>query len=304
VNNIDTLSGRLAAIIKDPAPAVQVGLRGRAFALELQRNISFPDELERILEAAATKGPIRASAPPSIRKKSETGGRFRLTELAAAATLQGSKEASSGRPTLPQQQERGLAWAHEVLVMLERRASYGEAKWHGPIAAIQAEIAVVTAETEAVESSEAEPGDPLFRLRIDRWAMAQDDLTRLVCARDPALRVLSFDFDVVELITVRTIEDLARLPTQRQSHIVAFGRSGSRRRDPLVVDQRTARILTLSDGTQFAAEIAAQLCQEALATGVDEGLQCIERLFEHGLISLSDASADAVCAPVASSVRE
>jgi glycosyltransferase involved in cell wall biosynthesis len=288
INDIDTLSGRLAAIVKDPAPAVEVGLRGRASALELQRNDSFPGELERILQAAVSNEPISSPPPMLVGDKSEASVRFRLTELAAAAMMGGSEETLSERLTLPPPQQPELTWAHEVLSAIERKASGDEAKWRGRIAGVQAEIAVAAAENEADGSSEAKPRDPLFRLSIDRWAMAKDDLPRLVCIRDPALRVLSFDFDVAELISVQASEDFARPLTQRRSHIVAFGRSGNGRRAPLVVDPTTARILLLSDGTQLAAEISARLCHEALVTGIDEGLQSIERLFGHGLISLSD----------------
>jgi len=36
----------------------------------------------------------------------------------------------------------------------------------------------------------------------------RDDLAGLLCVRDPHLRVLTFDFDVTELMAVRTTDDL------------------------------------------------------------------------------------------------
>src|SRR5260370_25435076 len=62
VNDVDTLSKQLAAIVEDPAPALDVGARGREFARLMQQNVSFPQELERTLEAAAA-GPRR---PPEL----------------------------------------------------------------------------------------------------------------------------------------------------------------------------------------------------------------------------------------------
>jgi glycosyltransferase involved in cell wall biosynthesis len=58
VNDIAALSARLAAILKDPAPAAAVGARGRKFALDLQREVNFPQTLERVLAAAAERRPL------------------------------------------------------------------------------------------------------------------------------------------------------------------------------------------------------------------------------------------------------
>src|SRR5258708_7108122 len=46
VNDVATLSERLAAIVADPAPALQVGARGREFACPLQPAESLPQGLE------------------------------------------------------------------------------------------------------------------------------------------------------------------------------------------------------------------------------------------------------------------
>jgi len=122
--------------------------------------------------------------------------------------------------------------------------------------------------------------------------LAAGDLAGLVCTRDPRLRVLAFDFDVAELMSVRNADDLAAPPAARRSHIVAFGHSDGGRRDPLAVDGATARILELSDGTRTASEIVGELHREGNLLGDGNGLKWIEYLFAHGLISLRDRRLD------------
>jgi glycosyltransferase involved in cell wall biosynthesis len=63
VNDVDMLTERLATIVEDPGPASEVGARGREFACALQRNASFPQELERTLEEAVAGGRISSCAP-------------------------------------------------------------------------------------------------------------------------------------------------------------------------------------------------------------------------------------------------
>jgi hypothetical protein len=53
VNNVESLSERLAALVENPRLAATVGSRGCNFARELQRDTPFPQALERILDAAA-----------------------------------------------------------------------------------------------------------------------------------------------------------------------------------------------------------------------------------------------------------
>jgi hypothetical protein len=71
---------------------------------------------------------------------------------------------------------------------------------------------------------------------------------------------------------------------------VAFGRSGGLARDPLLVDEVTAQILRLSDGTRTASDIVRRLNGEAGASAADN-LAWIEGLFVRGLISLTDERA-------------
>jgi hypothetical protein len=107
------------------------------------------------------------------------------------------------------------------------------------------------------------------------------------------LRVLTFDFDVMELMSVRNADDLATPPTSRRSYLVVFGRSAGGRRSPLAVDRATARILTLSDGTRSASEIIGELNREGELSREGIGFKWIEYLFAHGLMALRDGRLDA-----------
>jgi hypothetical protein len=107
------------------------------------------------------------------------------------------------------------------------------------------------------------------------------------------LRVLTFDFAVTELMSVRNADDLAAPPTSRRSYLVVFGRSRGGQRNPLAVDRASARILELSDGTRSASEIVGELNREGELLEDGIGVKWIEYLFAHGLISLRDRRLDA-----------
>lgn len=283
VNDVEMLTKRLAAIVEDPAPAPQVGARGREFACSLQRTESFPRELERTLEAAVAGRRTSLRTPqPSDAIVPES--RFRLAELAATVI----ERTDRGGPPVQPEGGPDLAWARELLAAIEERIADGNRNVTGLVPAVQAEIAVAAAESDADAASPDEQGDPLFRLRIGRWAMGEDDLAGLVCIRDPRLRVLVFDFEVADLMAVRTANDLATPPRPRRSYIIAFGRSNCGRRDPLVVDRATAEILALSNGTRTAMEIVRELNNLGFAFRDEEGLKRIEYLFAQGLISLGN----------------
>jgi hypothetical protein len=294
VNDVDTLSKRLAAIVADPAPALQVGARGREFACALQRAESFPHGLERALEAAAAGRPIRSDGPPPVdaaAAQQEAGSRFRLCQLAAGVVECTDWDAGTARKPLAATEIPDLPWARELLAAIKQRIADGHQHLLGLVPAVEAEIAVAAAECDADATSTGEPDDPLFRLRIERWGVTADDLAGLICVRDPHLRALAFDFDVGALAAVRTAEDLAKPPASRRSYIVAFGRPAGRyggRRDPLIIDAAAARILDLSDGTRRACEIVAELNREGRLVGEDAAFKRIESLFAHGLILLRD----------------
>jgi len=66
------------------------------------------------------------------------------------------------------------------------------------------------------------------------------------------------------------------------------------RRDPLVIDAATARILDLSDGTRSALQVVAELSEEGYLLDDGAAIDRIEKLFSHGLILLRTKRLDAV----------
>jgi len=196
------------------------------------------------------------------------------------------KRADAARPPAPPGEIPDLAWARELLAAIEERIANGHQGLRNLVPAVQAEIAVAAAECDADAASTAEQSDPLLRLGIERWALARDDLADLVCVRDPRLRVLAFDFDAAELVSIRSADDLAAPLSSRRSYIVAFGRSDGGRRNPLAVDGTTARILELSDGSRSASQIVGELNRDGHLLEEGRGLKWIEDLFARGLISL------------------
>jgi len=201
---------------------------------------------------------------------------FRLSELVAIEL----GETARTKPI-------DLARAREILRAIERRVLAGETTFRRLAAAVQIEVAIGEAESEADHADPSGQCDPLFRLRTSRWAMGKDDLAELAPARDPQLRIIAFDFDVAEFMGVQTVDEFPFDLSPRRSFIVAFGGSQGTRRNPLLVDRLTARILTLSDGTRTAGQIVSELTKET-GNSIRESLDWIENLFVQGLISLHD----------------
>jgi hypothetical protein len=161
------------------------------------------------------------------------------------------------------------------------------------IAAVEIEIAIAEAESDGEVS---ESGDPLFRLDIARWALAEGNLAGLVPVRDRRLRVLAFDYDVAPFMAVRTAADFPAVPAPGRSYLVAFRATDGDQRGPLVVDELTARILRLSDGTRTVADILGQLGRPQNHEK-SSNISWIEGLFVHGLLALRDALPVARVAP-------
>jgi hypothetical protein len=282
VSDVAALADALAAIVRDPEPAAVVGTRGRTFARELQRGISFPQRLEQILAAAAAgRRPIERSAEPTVAEAADS--RFPLTRLAVAEI-----ETLEGETCVPPAQTIDLAWARDVLAAIQRLIDSGRRNLEPLAAAVEIEIAVATAEAAGNATSPPFDPDPLFRLRMGRWAMAEGDLAALMPLRDPQIHVLEFDYDVSEFMSVRTVVELPSTLTPQRSYIVAFGRTDGGQRDPLLVDALTAGILRLSDGSRTAAEIVRELGRETGTPDAADSFQWLESLFVHGLISLRD----------------
>jgi hypothetical protein len=168
-----------------------------------------------VLEAAAAGRPMRSGVrEPSdaIPEHDEARSRFRLCQHAAGVIERTDWDAGTARQPVARAETPDLPWAREVLTAIELRIADGHQHLAGLIPAVAAEIAVATAERNADATSTVEPSDPLFRLCIGRWGMTTDDLADLICVRDPGVRVLGFDFDVAELVAVRTAADLAAPP--------------------------------------------------------------------------------------------
>jgi glycosyltransferase involved in cell wall biosynthesis len=296
VNDVGALSGRLAAIASDPRPAAVVGARGRDFASELQQDMNFPEALELILDAAASRQRVPSSLRASIDDADEEAGtpRFPLTHLVAAAIGKGADIRAADAASAIPGQSIDMAAARRVLDAVERGIVEGRARLEPLASAVKVEIAIAEAEGETDGATAAKVSDPLFRLHMARWAMDEQDLARLVPVRDPQLRVLAFDYDVSGFLAAQSAAEFPVRLTQSPSYLVAFRRNGHEQREPLLVDRATAQILELCDGTRTAAQIAGQLNQDKAE--IDDNLRWIEGLFRRRLIRLEEASGRPVIA--------
>jgi len=289
VNDTELLSERLAAIVNDPETAATVGARGRDFALEVQRDVPFPQRLERILESAAA----RQRAPSTTRRSAaaavaQLGHSFPLTHLVAAAITDiGGTGLQEIKPASPRP-AADLEWARQVLDTIEQRMLGGATSLQPLAQAVQIEIAVATAEDDADRSGPSGRDDPLFRLRLAQWAMQDGALAELVPVRDPQLRIVEFDFDASQFMGAQTADAFPAIAAPRRSFIATFGCSEDGRRAPLLVDELTARILRLSDGTLTTSEILTQLSLENGTAAMDDCIGWVENLFRLGLVALQD----------------
>jgi hypothetical protein len=187
-----------------------------------------------------------------------------------------------------------LAWARDVLVAAERDTIDGTTTRPPLAPPVRIEIAIAEAESEADNASPAHRCDPLFRLDIRRWAMEDENLAELVPVRDTQLRLVEFDYDVSGYLGARSIEEFPAVLARGRSYIIAFGCTNGRRREPLLVDARTACILMLSDGSRTAAEIVRELDPQINEPTVAGNLKRIESLFVSGLIGLRDKRIDSL----------
>jgi hypothetical protein len=258
----------------------------------LQQDMDFPGALERILDAAASRQRVTLSLRASVEDAEEGAevDRFPLTHLVAAAIGEVDEDRVAGGASAMPRRALDMATARMVLGALERGTHDGKTRLAPLVSAVKVEIAI--AEVEG-ETGRPTPADPLFRLRITRWAMDEQDLARLVPVRDPQLRVLAFEYDVSGLMTARSAAELPVRLKQRPSYLVAFRRNGDEQREPLLVDRATAQILDLCDGTKTVAQIAKQLDQQE-AGAIDDNLRWIEGLFRRRLIQLEEPRRDPV----------
>jgi glycosyltransferase involved in cell wall biosynthesis len=289
VNDVAALSERLAAIVKDPAPTAAIGARGCMFAGDLQKDLAFPGTLERILEAAASRRKIShlAHARADDIMGNTENRRFPLTQIAAAEMAKGPGVASGSDVEEP----IDLTRASEVLAAIERGVREGRHDLKSLASAVHVEIAIAAAESEVVEADRAAGCDPLFSLRMRRWGLGDGEFAALLPVRDPRLRILKFNDDISEFRGARTAAELSAKPKSGPSFVVAFAGEGDAR-DPLLVDQATARILELSDGKLTAGEICQRLERERGSSAVRNDLAWIENLFVGGLVRLKHPDVD------------
>jgi glycosyltransferase involved in cell wall biosynthesis len=290
VNNIEALSKRLAAIVRDPAPAASVGARGRNFACELQRGQPVLQGLEHILEAAAT----RQRVPPAMRAPADSatheagGGHFPLTRLARTFMAECAETSGAGALTKGPKVPLDVEGVHEVLAAIDREIAAGKTSLRPLALAVRVEKAIAAAEGETSRAVSVGTFNLRPRLCISRWAIDEGDLAGLIPIRDPRLRILHFDYDVSELVYARTAADFPDTPTRHSTYVIVFCRDENSPRSPLLVDGLTARILELSDGTRTAAEIVDQ-CKVA---EFNDARKWIENLFLSGFVQLQDPGAD------------
>jgi hypothetical protein len=288
-------------IADNPETAAAIGRRGRKFASEWQQDIQFPRTLERILSAAAARQPVSTvrRRPTDGRKAETEASRFPLTDLVAArmadaslldASLVDVSLAEELHFTTPEQKD--LPWAHRVLESVERSLAAGDTSCQPLALAIRTEIAVAMAEEEANKTASTEPVDPLFRLELKQEVLKDGDLASLIPLRNAQLRIVEFDYDVSEFLGVQSASDFPTNVAPRNSYIAVFGGSPDARREPLLVDARTAQILRLCDGTRTVSDICNAMDPKA-GGSAERTVAWIENLFVLGLVSLRDSEATA-----------
>jgi glycosyltransferase involved in cell wall biosynthesis len=291
VQDVDSLSARLAAIANDPEPITAVAARGRAFARALQADTRDPDGLEHLLESVVRKRvSSKRGGPVAAASGEPQDPRFPITALAAQTLQEQPDGADAGRlaASLP----IGLPQAREVLAATERGMERGDSDLRSVASAIRLEIAIAEAEGTAAAPDKAQSIDPLFRLSAKRWAMAEGDLAGLVPVRDPQLRIIAID--ISDLMDCAPESERPAAAAEGPRHAVAFARSSGERRAPLFISDTTARILELSDGTRTALEIVAELRSDHEPAVGPQVLRQVEDLFVSGLLSLHEGRVDRI----------
>jgi len=289
VDDIELLSARLGMIADDPETAAAIGRRGRKFASEWQQDMQFPRTLERVLASAVARQPVSStSRRPTEHPTAEAqASRFPLTGLVAARMADGGSVEDLSF-TSPGQKD--LAWARRVLESVERSLAAGNTACQVLALAIRTEIAVAVAEEETDKAPSTESIDPLFRLQLKKGALKSGDLASLIPVTNAELRIVEFDYDVSEFLGIQSALDFPTTVTSRNSYIVVFGRSPNARREPLLIDELTAKMLRLCDGTRAVSDICNAMRPKAGALA-EQTVAWIENLFVLGLVSLRDEEA-------------
>jgi glycosyltransferase involved in cell wall biosynthesis len=277
VNDVMELSGKLAAIVRQPELAATVGARGRSFAMACQGDVEFPDKLERTLEAAAQ----HRTLPPAPKHDigDDTANMFPLTQIAAARLgLKGLRDRAGG-----------LEHARQILTGLKKAATAGQSDLQPFASAVEAEIAVADAMTEI--ASHGASADSLFRVDMDTWALDCRSLGNLLPVRDAKLRILRFEHDLSVLQGVVTADEFPTRLDPGPSYMVVAGS------EPFLVDRFTARFLELSNGTQTVEQIIDLIEHEFGYAAEASRLAWIEELLVSGLIGVRASKKSGAQAP-------
>jgi glycosyltransferase involved in cell wall biosynthesis len=278
VNDVDALTERLGAVVRDPQACAIIGSRGRSFAQELERSIDFPGSIEGVLAAAAERRTAPKSVSLNPSDSAHHSHNFKWAETAAAKLVDGADVPAAARPI-------DLVQARKILKRLERAIDSGRPQLRSLAQAVQVEVAIAEAERDADKSKETKCSDPLFRLQTRQWAFDARDLAGLVPVRGARQSVVRFEFDVAALRDVGDMDALPEALETTPSHVVVFARTDDYRREPLQIDGFTAQVLELGDGTRTAGEIVTALGKRAKSAMADN-LKWIEQLFVLNLIQL------------------
>jgi Glycosyl transferases group 1 len=286
VNDTADLSKKLAAMVADPGLAAPLRVRGRKFARDAQQTVDFPQWLELILKRAARRERPTTSDPGAASGPRNKIGRFPLARMAmeALGTVGQRPCAVSAAGTLDE--ELDLGGAQRLLVEIKRAVGDERIKQVSLVQAVEAEIAIESAENDESWLRDNACPDPLFRLHSSRWAIGQLDFGALVPVRDCPFRIVRFEYDVSEFRGATAIAELPREAGSHPSHVVVFHREENR--EPLIVDAMTARFLELVDGRKTVAEIIAQLDQCDDVSTLCKWARWVEHLFLLGVIGLRD----------------
>jgi glycosyltransferase involved in cell wall biosynthesis len=291
VNNVKELSGKLAAIARRPQLVGAVGARGRAFAQDCQHGLEFPEKLERMLEAAAERRDPQSVALHSGIAGAGKQDRFPLTQFARAALLDVSSESPAARESEALGELSGLPYARKIRSKLKDAIAKGHAKLRPFAQAVEVEIAIAEAEIDLDRQVAKQAiNDPLFRISIGEWALDKSTLGKLMPIRQPRLHILRFEYDISAFLRVQSVADFPASVEPDPSHLVVFSNGASR--EPVYVDQFTARILELSDGTRSGNEIVSELDREFGGNRTADHLAWLEHLLVSGLIGLRASRAE------------
>ncbi len=251
VNDVAALSKTLGAIAEDPGRAPHVGARGHLYTRDAQ-DLTFPRRLEALLAKAAQRAfPAKTNVGSEMQEPA-----FPFARMAAAAlekTSKGRSEAPSSKIAAQLAGEIDLTRTRELLSEIDKSIQNGKLYPPSLAQGLAAELAIAEAEYADAEPSGALGDDPLFRLKPAGWAVAELDFEVLVPIVFQSFRVLHFPYDLFDLRGARTVAELPETAAPRRSQIIVFNRK--LRRDPLIVDDMTARFLEEIDGRKTVADI-------------------------------------------------